>query len=541
MFAKSKGKKPVMQKQIPTVVGLLVLLGSLVSGLVFFGDGTGVFAPRATAEATPKNIALSNLKADSFTVSFYTDKATTGFIKYGEEPSRLSSQASDDRDQLSGSTGEYSLHHITVRGLEPGTDYYYVLGTESKNEFDNEGQPFKISTPPSPSGSMPPAITVYGSISNESGTPAEGSIVYVTSSEMGTLSSLVKGSGSWAVPLSQALTKGGSDYADLTEADLLGLRVVGETPDQIIEYTVTVEEAQPVRELSFGQDYDNLMADEPIQEADEEIPTESVEAGETDEAFDEIVDEATSSADLETEDEEQLADDVSDQMQQMLEEADALPRESTASSELVLRGDSTDEPVYTTSKPTIKGNLEPNIEVKISVHSETQYETTLTTADDGSFELDLEALGLELEPGEHTVTYSYIDPNTGEEVVVTEDFLVEDSEQVMLAQADTSTATNNNSLSDTSATNDSTTTESTGPYGTGSPYPMSLPTPTPIPQDEVATEATTTARQQPVGTDGALVEAGSIGATLLLAISGLFFITIGSWSWWLAAELEVED
>ncbi len=546
MFAKSAGNQPVMQKKIPTVLGLLILLAALISGLIFFGDGTGVFTPRATADVTPNNIVISNLKPDGFTVSFFTDKATTGFIKYGTEPTRLNSQASDDRDQLSGSLGEYRLHHITVRGLDPGTNYYYVLGTESRNEFDNEGQPFQITTPTTPTGSMPPAITIYGSISNEGGTPAEGAVVHVGSEQMFTLSSLVKGSGSWAIPLSQALLRDGSDYANLEPTDIIHIRVTGENPEDVIEYSVEVEAAQPARELSFGQTYD-------VSAEEEEASTNEMLVDAVTPEYEMEDDVATVSADLDDLDVEDESDDViGDQMQQMLEEADPLPTESTASSELVLRGETSAEPVVTTSKPTIRGQVAPNTEVKISIHSETQYETTLTTSSDGSFELDLDSLGLDLEPGEHTITYSYLDSDTGEEVVVTENFWVEDSEQILLAQADTSpsgttttTTTTNNVNEDEASTSE--------PYGTGSPYPMATPTPIielepdidttveTATKAETATEATTPARQQQVGTEGALIEAGSIGATLLVAISGAFLVIIGSWSWWLAFELETEN
>ncbi|KUK79485.1 MAG: hypothetical protein XD95_0354 [Microgenomates bacterium 39_7] len=522
MFAKSKGSSQVMQKKIPTVVGLLVLIGALVAGLLFFGEGTGVFAPRATAETTPKNIRITNVKDDSFSVSFYTDKETTGFVKYGTEATKLNSQAGDDRDQLSGTVGEYSLHHITVRGLSPATEYYFVLGTESRNEFDNDGQPFSIITPSRPTGQMPPAVTIYGSISNEGGTPAEGSIIYVDAQGMGPLSSLVKGSGSWAIPLSQALTADGSDYMNLESSDSLNLFVQGIPQEKQIRFSVLVSEAQPTRELSFGQTYDDLQADDSVDLEKDLSQTKPAITNELDDIQDRSGTAATDLAQAEADPDAT----VSGRMQQLLEEAQPLPEVSSASSELVL-GESPEEPVYTTSKPVIKGLIKPNVEVKISVHSETQYETTLTTSNDGSFELDLEELGLDLEPGEHTVTYSYVDPETGEEVSVTENFWVEDSSLIQLAQADTTSQTTPTSPTPTSA-----------PYGTGSPYPMSSPTPTATPTTPSATDATTTARQQPVGTEGALAKAGSIGATMLVAFAGLFFILIGSWSWWLAAELD---
>jgi hypothetical protein len=97
------------KKQIPTILGLLILFVALISGVLLFGQGTGVFAPRATPQTTPKNIRISNLTDKSFTVSFYTDESTVAFIKYGEEAKTLNKQASDDRDQLSGVVKDYRL------------------------------------------------------------------------------------------------------------------------------------------------------------------------------------------------------------------------------------------------------------------------------------------------------------------------------------------------------------------------------------------------------------------------------------------------
>ena len=515
-----------MKKQIPTIVGLLVLLGALISGLLFFGNGTGVFAPRATAETTPKNIRITNIKDDSFTVTFSTQKATSGFVKYGTEANKLNSQTSDDRDQLSGTVGEFNMHHITLRGLNPATEYYFVLGTDLRTEFDNEGQPFSLKTPQKITAQMPDAVTVYGSVSNEGGTPAEGTIVYVSNENMGDLSALVKGSGSWAVPLSQALTSDSSDYARLDEGDILNLVVQGLETTSRIQYQVLVKDAQPVRELTFGQVYDELE----IKDSDEE---------DQEDTEDEVEEENEDEEDLSSVDEDSEEATISGRLLELLDEADPLPGESTAAAELVLGGEK-DEPAVTNASPLIIGEAKPNVEIRVSVHSETNYQTTLNADQFGKFQLNLEELGLELEPGEHTVTYSYIDPDTGQEVTTTETFLVEDSSQVMLAQANTPSS--NTYTTATSPT--PTPTQQAQVYGTGSPYPMSTPTPTPIistSSSTISTDSTSATRKQPVGTDSALTKAGSIGATTLMMLAGVFFITMGSWSWWVAAELEAED
>ncbi len=535
--------KSVMQKQIPTVLGLIILIGALVAGLLFFGDGTGVFAPRATPEITPKTIRLTNVKENSFTVTFYTDEATVGFIKYGKEQGKLNSQSSDDRDQLSGTVEEYQLHHVTIRGLESNTEYFYVLGTGSKAEFDNEGLPFSVKTAGEPASGAPNALTIYGSVSNQSGTPAEGSIVYVSAADMGEMSSLIKSSGSWAIPLSQARTQDGSDYANLAVDDNISLLIQGLSLEERLQLQTTVGEAQPVSELTFGTEAINQTEIETVG-ADEE-PEELSESNEIGAI------ESSDSADINEQNDDSLVADetdeesssISGQLQDLLAEAEPLPQESTASTHLFVgelkeTTGETEVAVFTTQTPIIKGRVEPNVEVKIEIHSESQYEETVTADENGEFELDLATLKATLEPGEHTVTYSYVDPDTGEEVVKTETFMVEDPDAIKLASAETDDSPVDDEEEELLAQAD---VESDIPYGSGDPYPMTSPTQSPSPTSSVATTSTDGAREQLVGTDSSLTQAGSIEATMLLVLAGIFFVSIGSWSWWLAVELEQED
>lgn len=533
--------KSVMQKKIPTILGLIILIGALVAGLLFFGEGTGVFSPRATPQTTPKTIKLTNVKENSFTVTFYTDEATAGFIKYGKEQDKLNSQSSDDRDQLSGTVGEYQLHHVTIRGLEPNTEYFYVLGTGSRAEFDNEGLPFSVKTAGEPASSAPNALTIYGSVANQSGTPAEGSIVYVSATDMGEMSSLIKSSGSWAIPLSQARTQDGSDYANLSIDDDISLFIQGLPLEERLQLQTTVAQAQPVSELIFGTEAVNQTA------------VETVGVDEESEALDEDHEigtmESSDSADINEQNNDLLATDepdeesssISGRLQDLLAEAEPLPQESSASTELLIGElkETTGETaivVYTTQTPIIKGKVKPNVEVKIEIHSESQYEETVTADENGEFELDLAALEATLEPGEHTVTYSYIDPDTGEEVIQTETFVVEDPNAIKLASAETDDSLVDDDEEELLAQAD---TETDLPYGSGDPYPITSPTPsTPA---SVATDSTSGAREQLVGTESSLTQAGSIEATMLLILAGVFFVFIGSWSWWLAVELEQEN
>src|SRR6185369_13982375 len=125
----------ILSKRFPTVLGLVFLGAGLAIGIFLLSTGTGGFFPRATPETTPKQVKITNVSNDSFTVSFLTDSSVPGYIKYSNDANRLSLQAGDDRDQLSGTIGQFTTHHITVRGLDPSTTYYFSIGTANKYAY----------------------------------------------------------------------------------------------------------------------------------------------------------------------------------------------------------------------------------------------------------------------------------------------------------------------------------------------------------------------------------------------------------------------
>ena len=144
------------------------------------------------------------------------------------------------------------MHYINVRGLQPNTSYYYVLNTNGGALFDNNGTPLKIITARK-SGSPTAAKTIYGTVSTESGAPAEGAVVYIAIEGAGEMSSLVASSGSWAIPLSNARTVDGAEYAKIDDDTSLQVFAQGSDPTQISRGTITVAEAQPIPPLIFGQ------------------------------------------------------------------------------------------------------------------------------------------------------------------------------------------------------------------------------------------------------------------------------------------------
>ncbi len=542
-----------LQKQIPTLVGVVVLVAAMVAGLFMFSEGTGVFAPRATPQTTPKQVKITNIADKAFTISFYTDEATAGFIKYGTTDTDLGSQASDDRDQLSGTVGKYTLHHVTLKGLKPNTQYYFTLGTGSGVVYDNNGSPFTVKTTAEVSGPPPVANTIYGTVTNAGGTAAEGSVVYLAIDGVNELSALVKSSGSWAIPLANARMKADGGYANLKDDATLNIFVQGVQLPQTTQTVVALKDAQPVADLALGSggpQAAQLAAASSDQSPTASRSTEQVSDQEASASTETSPDAATEvdaddmAADLSAvgQDGDEMnstdssqkvaqspdtgstpvADNQTTETAQEPQPADAQTTESSASAVLNLAEIGVGGTAVTVQAPKIVGQAPPRTQVKIEVHSDTQITETVTTTDGGNFELDL-AQYQNLEPGEHTVTITYTDPQTGQEVTQTRTFIVEDTRMIALGQGG-----------------------NTPPYGSGNPYPVTTPTPSPTvePTPVEATDSTetndTSTRSAVVSTTSGTYNSGSVGVTFALIGGGLFFILTGLWSWWLAGLVREE-
>ena len=496
-------------KRIPTLFGVGILVIGLVIGVIFIGKGAGVFAPRATAETTPKNVKITNLSEGIFTVSFLTDSATPAFVKYGTEEKALNQQQPDDRDQMSGTIADYTSHHITVRGLQPATVYYFVIGTGSGALFDNNGAIFKITTAKK-AGAPAAAKTIYGSVTTESGAPADGGIVYIKVPGAYEQSSLIKSSGSWAIPLSGARTTDGNAYAAVTDETEIQVIAQGPLLKDTSALSVMVKNAQPVATIAFGKPVAQTPTSSPTPSptsapAIVPTPTATPNISPSPNASGSSI-QNTSNALTELANASGSATQASGSATTMTAkpEVKTVDLESAEKTKI--------PPTVTTSQPIITGQAPPKVTVKIQVHSDNQINQQVVTDDQGNFVLDMTTLTTNLEPGEHTVTYSYVDPATGKEVTKTQTFTV---------AAEEPQATNQ-------------------PFGSGNPVPIGTATgsataTTSATASSSAKTASSSSRTHTSSTS-AIPVSGAIGTTLALIFGGLFFIISGAWSFWASRE-----
>lgn len=519
-------RKSPWSKQIPTFLGVGVLLIGLVVGIWFIGTGPGVFAPRATPQTTPKNVKITNVTDTTFSVSFVTDEQTAGFVKYGTKAETLNLQASDDRDQLSGQVGKYSTHHVTMRNLTAGSEYFFTIGTGSNVAYDNNGTPFTVKTGARASGSSA-AKTVYGTVTSEGGTPADGAIVYAVAAGAGELSALVKSSGSWAIPLAQARKTDGSGLAQIKETDALTIVVVGPQSTQTAQTSTTVAQAQPVSAITAGTGATtNQTTASEIGGTGGAVPSTPPAASPSPVAMLGVPSPTPSSKPLSF---EPPTSSSSASGLGGLSSGLSASSSSTASGSAtepvnaVVDTEQTSGQVINTSQPVITGTVAPNITIRVQINSEEEIVTNVRTDANGKFVVDLEALGKDLEPGEHTVRLQYTDPTTGQQK----------EEVITFTVTATGGVSSNNLLAQANP--------SPTPFGSGNPF-------------SATNSATRSASPTPVssfsatvsGTKGGLPKAGSVGLTVGLIGAGCFFIVLGSASyvmsqWLLARHLAEGD
>lgn len=385
----------LLSKRIPTILGILFLVAGLSVGIFIVGQGTGGFLPKASPESTPKNLKTTNISDSSFTISFVTDSATPGYLKYGTDGNKLNNQTSDDRDQLSGTVGQFTTHHITLRSLSPSTTYYFAIGTASREIYTDNGKPYNVTTAPK-LGSAPEALTIYGSIITKASTPANDSIVYISIDGASPLSTLVKSSGSWAVPLSTARTATLNSYAQINDQTQLSILVQGKDASSNATARVLVAKAQPVPTITLGQSEDFL--DDPV------VPTQ---------LGNETI--STSTAELSV-----LPETASKFSASQLDPASESSSSAVASLGITFSNPAHEGDEINTVRPALKGKAPAKTKLTIVVHSTQEYQGTVTTDANGNWSFTPSG---NLDPGDHTVTVSYTDAD-GQPVTETRTFKV---------------------------------------------------------------------------------------------------------------------
>jgi len=440
----------IKQRKIPTFLGLLILVIGMAAGFYLTQRGSSLFL-RAKTTATPKQVKITNITESGFTVSWITEGKTTGFVQYGPAPA-VDLTAADDRDQISGKTTAFTTHHVSLRGLKPATTYYFKIGSGDKL-YDNNGQPYQVATAPTMTSPPPASDLAHGLVTQPDGSPAAGAIVYLSLANTTPLSALTKSSGSWVIPLHNARTSDLQNYTTYDrQASIEEIFVQGGEMGTATAIVTTKNDA-PVPKIALGQSYDFRQSGEGEKPASP--PPSS---------------------------------------QFSLQPIASPPPQAAPVEGVVIINPAPAEKVSTT-KPEIIGQGPAGQKIEILLHSLAHYSDEVEVGPDGYWRWTPPA---ELEPGEHTLTVSYLD-NQGQKRSLSRSFVVLAAGSVPAFEA-TPSAT------------------------TLTPTPtVTTPTPTATPSLQPAS------RTSLPSTEGGVPTSGNWTPTFLLFIIGISLVLFGGW------------
>lgn len=245
----------MQERKIPTIVGLL-LVGAAVFLFRIVFDRVGPLLTQASATVTPKHVTVTNISANSFTVTWTTAEPATGLVRIdGKLPDSV---FFDERVSRSGTPADpklhaYRTHSVTVRNLKPETPYHFHILSNGTSFRDN-GKPYETRTAPAITGLGNGLEPAYGQVTLPSGSPAEDAIVQLTLEGGQVLSTLSKASGTWVIPLNLTRTENLSGY--LPAAERINASLTIQTANGDASALIDTMNDNPVPVMTIGKTYD---------------------------------------------------------------------------------------------------------------------------------------------------------------------------------------------------------------------------------------------------------------------------------------------
>lgn len=242
-------KKSIWNTRFPTLLGLSLIIAGIAVTTYLVRTGV-IVVGKATPQEAPQNVRITNISDSSFTVSFKTSEPTVSSLSYGTASS-LGNVGIDDRNQNQTDLNPFSLHHITVKNLQPNTKYLFTITSGNTNYLNNE-KPFEITTGP-PLSESQNNPTLAGSVTQENGEELNTGLLFVKTDTSQTVSTVIQ-NGKYSFPLvfreQNLLT-----YSTITDETTLNLLVIGESAQSEAKILASESDSVPLITLSKSYDF----------------------------------------------------------------------------------------------------------------------------------------------------------------------------------------------------------------------------------------------------------------------------------------------
>ncbi|MFH0749618.1 MAG: hypothetical protein V1917_01715 [Candidatus Gottesmanbacteria bacterium] len=249
------------QRKIPTIVGIILVI-AIMAGIGFLFEFLSKGQTRASSSLEPQKVTVTNVSDTGFTIVWQTqDPASGNMTVLGPNGKKYS--AFDERD-TTGKLGKYITHSVSIRSLIPETAYDVTILSNGKR-YPVDKKSYQVTTYPLLASAPVGLDPAYGKVTTPEGVPADGAILFLTLTGGQTVSTLVRNSGSWIIPLTTIRTADGVSYLPVSErvTETILVEKSG-VESQVI--TDTLNDA-PVPDITLGETYDfrNRDAKKPTQ------------------------------------------------------------------------------------------------------------------------------------------------------------------------------------------------------------------------------------------------------------------------------------
>lgn len=339
----------LLNRKIPTLLGLFLLFIGIGS-VIFFSRGTTIFQGRATPADEPKNIRVANITGESVAITFVTETEVLAGVSYGTSPAELLESATE--------VGAGKSHIIELKNLTPETQYYFKIISGSR-EYDNNGDPFNITTGSAIGQSPNPGQQIQGKIIRTDGTIASDTLVYLTSPGANVIVTRTGSDGAFSFNTSSLLSDSLNTFFQTDEDTQLNLTALDANSQ--LTAVFLAGEANPLPTVTLGQNYNFTKTD---FQKDASVSAESI----------------------------------------------GFPVFSERATEAPVVSIETPEPDegFSDQRPNFEGTSMPNSTVEITIQSDQEIKTSVTSNSAGNWEFRPET---PLEPGKHTITIRTRDEN----------------------------------------------------------------------------------------------------------------------------------
>lgn len=177
------------EKKIPSILGLIILIGGVFVGVVLNNNGTNVVS-KASGDCVPKNQQITNITDNSVSISFITESECLSNLSVNNQIIENNAVVND--------TKKSKIHYFDVSNLEDNKEYKYTIISDGKNY--NESL-YQFKTAQKPESPIPSSNLAWGRVFTPDLKAASKVIVFINISGASPLSALVTSSGNWNISL----------------------------------------------------------------------------------------------------------------------------------------------------------------------------------------------------------------------------------------------------------------------------------------------------------------------------------------------------